>query len=46
VCLNALEEALRDDAGQPTVTWADVHSLYVQNFGPAAATIGPPPGLG
>jgi uncharacterized protein YndB with AHSA1/START domain len=45
VCLDALERTLRGDAGPAAVTWADVHPLYVQSFGPAAATIGPPQGF-
>lgn len=46
-CLEALEAALRDApaAGNQMNRWHEVHSLYVQRFGPAAATIGPPEGL-
>ena len=44
VCLDALEAALGgdDDARQRMSTWDAVHPHYVESFGPAAATIGPP----
>ena len=47
-CLDALEAALR---GEPEAraqmdSWADVHPHYVEAFGPEAATIGPPDGMG
>jgi uncharacterized protein YndB with AHSA1/START domain len=50
--LDTLEErgkAARDGAGwhvcDQMKAWHDVHSHYVESFGPAAATIGPPEGL-
>ncbi len=47
VCLEALEAALRDEAAarDQMKRWHEVHSQYVERFGPAAATIGPPEGL-
>jgi uncharacterized protein YndB with AHSA1/START domain len=47
VCLDALEAALQD-APSPRdqmASWQQVHPQYVESFGPAAATIGPPQGL-
>jgi uncharacterized protein YndB with AHSA1/START domain len=47
-CLDALEAALAGDE-QPRAqmnAWADVHPHYVESFGPEAATIGPPEGMG
>ena len=43
-CLDALEAALdgRSDARVKTDRWAEVHTHYVESFGPEAATIGPP----
>jgi uncharacterized protein YndB with AHSA1/START domain len=40
VCLDALERAL--GANRPATEWQAVHPLYVRQFGPEAATIGPP----
>ena len=47
VCLDSLEAALRGDpAARETMdTWREVHTHYVESFGPAAATIGPPDGM-
>lgn len=47
-CLDALEAALagEDEAPANTDTWAAVHPHYVESFGPEAATIGPPEGIG
>ena len=47
-CLDALEAALagEDEARAQMDTWAAVHPHYVESFGPKAATIGPPDGLG
>jgi hypothetical protein len=44
VCLDALEAALRGatDGRQHMAAWHEVHRHYVDSFGPAAATIGPP----
>jgi uncharacterized protein YndB with AHSA1/START domain len=43
VCLDALERSLsRQPAATSAAEWRDVHPTYVQKFGPAAATIGPP----
>jgi uncharacterized protein YndB with AHSA1/START domain len=45
-CLDALEAALRSESeprDQMSV-WSEVHPHYVENFGPEAATIGPPEG--
>ena len=45
-CLDALEAALGGDvdARSHMNVWADVHPHYVEEFGPEAATIGPPEG--
>lgn len=43
-CLDALEHALEGRA-QPSGSgqrWSEVHPRYVEKFGPAASTIGPP----
>ena len=47
-CLDALEAALAGDAGARAQmnTWAEVHPHYVGSFGPEAATVGPPEGMG
>lgn len=47
-CLHALEAALSNDgdAREHMDIWHQVHPHYVETFGPAAATIGPPEGLG
>ena len=47
-CLDALEKALagEDGARADQNTWAKVHPHYVESFGPEAATIGPPEGMG
>ena len=42
VCLDSLERHL-DGAGGST-DWRDVHRVYIERFGPEAATIGPPEG--
>src|SRR5438067_944185 len=44
VCLDRLVARLwaRPGAGSTAEQWGPVHSMYVQEFGPAAATIGPP----
>jgi uncharacterized protein YndB with AHSA1/START domain len=46
VCLDALEAGLRgeDDARRAIAAWNDVHPDYVERFGPAADTVGPPAG--
>jgi uncharacterized protein YndB with AHSA1/START domain len=46
-CLDALAAHLsRDrDARRSMANWKDVHSHYVESFGPEAATIGPPEGF-
>jgi uncharacterized protein YndB with AHSA1/START domain len=46
-CLDSLDAALRGDAAarQQMDNWREVHSHYVDSFGPAAATIGPPEGM-
>jgi uncharacterized protein YndB with AHSA1/START domain len=43
-CLDALEAALdgKDDARSQMDHWAQVHTHYVECFGPEAATVGPP----
>jgi uncharacterized protein YndB with AHSA1/START domain len=42
-CLDNLVELWAAGAGPvPPATWATVHPVYVERFGPAAATIGPP----
>jgi uncharacterized protein YndB with AHSA1/START domain len=45
-CLDALEAALGgdEDARTQMNVWAEVHPHYVEEFGPEAATIGPPEG--
>jgi uncharacterized protein YndB with AHSA1/START domain len=46
-CLDALASSLRADP-DPRASldrWASVHPHYVEDFGPEAATIGPPEGL-
>jgi uncharacterized protein YndB with AHSA1/START domain len=47
VCLDALSAGLRgaDDARGAMAAWSEVHATYVENFGPAAATVGPPAGM-
>ena len=47
-CLNALEATLDGDADsrEHMNAWAEVHPHYVESFGPEAATIGPPEGMG
>ncbi len=47
VCLDALEVALGGEPGarDQMKGWHEVHPHYVESFGPAAATIGPPEGL-
>ena len=44
VCLDALAEHLNGDAPPPDADqrWQRVHPGYVEQFGPEAATIGPP----
>ncbi len=43
VCLDALEAHLAGASGQPADEgWQRVHETYVEEFGPQAATIGPP----
>jgi uncharacterized protein YndB with AHSA1/START domain len=46
VCLDALTAELSGDprAREQMSAWNDVHSHYVDEFGPEAATIGPPEG--
>jgi uncharacterized protein YndB with AHSA1/START domain len=46
-CLDALEACLRDapDPRKQTSVWSEVHAHYVEQFGPEAATIGPPEGI-
>jgi uncharacterized protein YndB with AHSA1/START domain len=46
-CLEALEASLRGDADARAQmsAWKEVHSYYVEHFGPEAATIGPPEGV-
>jgi uncharacterized protein YndB with AHSA1/START domain len=43
-CLNALGAALAGDEHprKAIEVWGDVHPVYVERFGPQAATIGPP----
>jgi uncharacterized protein YndB with AHSA1/START domain len=46
-CLDALASSLQPDS-DPRATrgrWAEVHPRYIADFGPEAATIGPPEGL-
>jgi uncharacterized protein YndB with AHSA1/START domain len=47
VCLDALEAHLRGepDAREAMEDWKRVHTRYVESFGPAAATVGPPEGF-
>jgi uncharacterized protein YndB with AHSA1/START domain len=47
-CLDALEASLAgaSAAREETRRWSEVHPHYVETFGPEAATIGPPEGLG
>jgi uncharacterized protein YndB with AHSA1/START domain len=46
VCLDSLAEHLRGEANarESMGAWKDIHPLYVERFGPEAATIGPPEG--
>jgi uncharacterized protein YndB with AHSA1/START domain len=44
VCLDKLGAHL--DGGTADTEWSAVHPGYVESFGPDAATIGPPEGLG
>jgi uncharacterized protein YndB with AHSA1/START domain len=46
VCLDALERALDGNAAQPDINrhWTALHRQYVAEFGPQAATLGPPEG--
>jgi uncharacterized protein YndB with AHSA1/START domain len=46
-CLDALEASLRGegDARTEMDRWREVHVHYVEDFGPEAATIGPPEGF-
>jgi uncharacterized protein YndB with AHSA1/START domain len=46
-CLDALERDLRgeSDAREEMDNWKAVHSHYVDEFGPEAATVGPPEGF-
>jgi uncharacterized protein YndB with AHSA1/START domain len=48
VCLDALEAQLsgKRDSRERMSAWGEVHPHYVETFGPAAATIGPPEGAG
>ena len=44
VCLDALEQSL--DGGSAAVSdWRELNNEYAAKFGPAASTIGPPPGM-
>jgi uncharacterized protein YndB with AHSA1/START domain len=47
-CLDALQVALGEqtDAREHMDVWHEVHPRYVESFGPEAATIGPPEGMG
>jgi uncharacterized protein YndB with AHSA1/START domain len=47
VSLDSLETDLRGEpnAGDQKAAWRKVHPHYVESFGPAAATIGPPEGF-
>jgi uncharacterized protein YndB with AHSA1/START domain len=47
VCLDSLQAALREEPRprEQMDNWKLVHARYVESFGPAAATIGPPEGL-
>ena len=46
-CLDALEAGLHGegDARKGMSRWREVHARYVEDFGPEAATIGPPEGF-
>jgi uncharacterized protein YndB with AHSA1/START domain len=46
-CLDALEAELHGepDSGEHKDGWREVHAVYVERFGPEAATIGPPEGM-
>jgi uncharacterized protein YndB with AHSA1/START domain len=46
VCLDGLERHLNGDATEESRSdgWRRVHAAYVEQFGPEAATIGPPEG--
>ncbi len=46
-CLDALQAALVGDADARTHVdiWREVHPVYIEQFGPEAATIGPPEGF-
>jgi uncharacterized protein YndB with AHSA1/START domain len=46
-CLDRLEAALAGDerAREAMDGWRDAHTHYVEDFGPEAATVGPPEGL-
>ena len=46
-CLDALEASLAGEreARENMSRWSEVHSHYVESFGPEAATIGPPEGM-
>jgi uncharacterized protein YndB with AHSA1/START domain len=41
-CLDALEASLAGEPLDAQARWGEVHPDYVERFGPAAATIGPP----
>jgi uncharacterized protein YndB with AHSA1/START domain len=47
-CLESLKKALDGDANprEQMDVWREVHPHYVESFGPEAATVGPPDGLG
>lgn len=47
-CLDALQASLdgRSGAREDMGRWHEVHPRYVERFGPEAATIGPPEGVG
>ena len=46
-CLDALDASLdgAQDPRQAMGRWKEVHRVYVESFGPEAATIGPPEGF-
>jgi uncharacterized protein YndB with AHSA1/START domain len=46
-CLDALKASLQNEQGARKALdrWQEVHSYYVERFGPQAATIGPPEGF-
>ncbi|HXH21090.1 MAG TPA: SRPBCC family protein [Dehalococcoidia bacterium] len=48
VCLDGLAAHLSGspEVRQEAIGWKEVHPLYVEKFGPEAATIGPPANLG